>query len=169
MVGRVGPLSKSWRTFLRNHVRQLISSEILPRSSSGFRVHLTRVTFAIKRWLTAKSFKQLRYRATAARDIEDERIRDQAVLRPRNQTVVALIDFASRGPPGVRPLFNNLSLPRMPATALCPVTSGSTSRVRWRKVTKTFNRRCHASNSEHKERQTLPMYLFPYRSDRLAA
>jgi hypothetical protein len=36
MVRRPGPPSQNWLTFLRNHTRGLVTSEILPRSNSGF-------------------------------------------------------------------------------------------------------------------------------------
>ena len=84
MVRHPGPPSQSWRTFLRNHARVLVSSEILPRPISGFRAFLTRVVGAIKRWLKAKFHKPLSSHATPVWDIEDGRIRDQAVHRPRN-------------------------------------------------------------------------------------
>ena len=155
MVRHAGPPSRSWSTFLRNHAQGLVPGEILPRSRSGFPAPLTRVAAAIKRWLTAKFHKPLSSHAAAAWDIEDERISYQAVLRPQNYKVNAFIDLASRGPPGVRLLFNNLSLPSMPVATLCPVTSGSTSKVRWKEVAETIDRRCNRPNSEYTDQQTL--------------
>jgi len=169
MVRRAGPPSQTWCTFLRNHVCELVTSEILPRPISGFRGLLTRVAVAIKRWLRAKFHKPLSSHAAAGWDIEDERISRQAILRPPNHKVNALIDFARREPPGVKPLFNNSSPPMLPVAALCLVASGTTSRVRWKEVAETIDRRFHRPNSEHTDRKTSPMCHFRYRSDRLAS
>lgn len=169
MVRRPGPPAQSWRTFFRNHTRGLLPSEILPRPINGFRALRTRVTGAVKRWLTAKFHKLLSSHAAPAWDIVDEPISYQSMFPPQNQKVIALIDFASRGPPGVKPLFNNPSLPRMPVTALCPVSSGSMSTFRWTEVAESIDGQCYRPNIGHKERQTLLMCHFQHRSDRFAA
>jgi len=169
MVRRADPSSQSWSTFFRNHVSEHLLSEIVPRSSSGFRALLTRVAVAIKRWLTAKFHEPSSYYATPAWDIENERISCQAALRPKDEKVIALIDFASRGPPAVKPLFNNSFPPRTPTAKLCPVTSGSISAVRWKEVAQTIDRRCYRPNSDHIDRQALSTCHFQSQSDQLAA
>jgi len=80
MVRRPGPPSQSWRTFLRNHTRGLLTSEILPRPICRLRALRTQVAVAVNRWLTAKFRKPLSYHPAPARDIEGEPVRCQAIL-----------------------------------------------------------------------------------------
>jgi hypothetical protein len=154
MVRRVGPPSQCWGTFLRNHARELVASEILPRPIGGFRAFLTRVAGAVKRRLTDLFRNLLGLPATSAGRIVDEPVSCHSIPRLRHQTVIAPVGFAGRGPPVVKPLLNEPSSPGTPVAVVCPTPIGYTDTYsfRWRKVT-----------------QTIHLHHFPHRSDRLAA
>ena len=92
--------------------------------------------------------------ATSGRRIKDEPVSCQSIYRFRHQTVITPVDFADRGPPVVKPLFNDSSLPGKSVAVVCPTPIGCTDTCgfRWRKVT-----------------QTIHPHHFSDQSDRLAA
>ena len=130
MVRRAGPPSQSWRTFLHNHVCELVSSESLPKTISGFKAFLTWVVGAVKRWLAGNFHNPLSLQAAPAWDIVDEPISCQSKPRLRHQKVIVLVGFSSRGPPSVKPLFNESAPFGTLVAVWCPVTIGYTPRVR---------------------------------------
>ena len=154
MVRRVGPSSQHWGTFLRNHVRELVPSEIVLRLIRSFRTHITWIGGAVKRRLTGIFRNLLSLPATSGRRIIDEPVSCQSIHRLRHQTAIAPVGFAGRGPPVVKPLLNDSSFPGTPVAVVCPTPIGCTDTYgfRWRKVT-----------------QTIHPHHFSHRSDRLAA
>ncbi|MCP4342245.1 MAG: helix-turn-helix domain-containing protein, partial [Desulfobulbaceae bacterium] len=72
MVRRVGPPSQHWGTFLRNHVRELVPSEIFLRLIRSFRTLITWIGGAVKRRLTGIFRNLLSLPATSGRHIIDE-------------------------------------------------------------------------------------------------
>jgi len=161
--------SQSWPTFLHNHVCELVSSEILPKPISGFKAFLTWVVGAVKRWLAGNFHNPLSLQAAPAWHIVNEPISCQSKPRLRHQKVIVLVGFSSRGPPSVKPLFNESAPFGTRVAVWCPVTIGYTPRVRWGEVTKTIYRRRHPHDKELKDRRTIPMHHVRNRSDRLAA
>ena len=154
MVRRVGPPSQHWGTFLRNHVRELVPSEIFLRLIRSFRTLITWIGGAVKPRLTGIFRNLLSLPATSGRRIIDEPVSCQSIHRLRHQTVITPVDFAGRGPPVVKPLLNDSSLPGTLVAVVCPTPIGCTDTYgfRWRKVT-----------------QTIHPHHFSHRSDRLAA
>lgn len=154
MVRRVGPTSQHWGTFLRNHVWELVPSEIFLRLIRSFRTLITWIGGAVKRRLTGIFRNLLSLPAPSAGRIIDETVSCQSIHRPQHQTVIDPVGFAGRGPPVVKPLRNDSSFPGTPVAVVCPTPIGcnDTYGFRWRKVTQT--------NHPHH---------FSHRSDRLAA
>jgi hypothetical protein len=154
MVRRVGPPSQRWGTFLRNHPWVFVPSKIFPRLIKSFRALITRVAGAVKHRLTGLFRNLLSLPASSEGRIADESVSCHSIPRLRHQTVIAPIDFASRGPPVVKPLFNDSSPTATPVTVVCPTHIGYTDTYsfRWRKVA-----------------QTIHLRHFPHRFDRLAA
>jgi hypothetical protein len=154
MVRRVGPPSQRWGTFLRNHVRELVPSAIFSRLIRSFRSLITRIAGAVNCRLTGLFCNLLSPPATPARRIEVEPTSCQPILRLRHQTVVAPVEFAGRGPPIAKPLFNDSSSIGTPVAVVCPKTIGYTDTYsfRWRRVA-----------------QKIHLRHYPQRSDRLAA
>jgi hypothetical protein len=154
MVRRVGPPSQRWGTFLRNHARELVPSEIFPRPIRSYRSLITRIAGAVKRRLTVLFRNLLNLPATSAGRIVDEPVSCQSIHRLRHQAVIAPVGFTGRGPPIVKQLFNDSSSPGTPVAVVFPVPIGYTDTYsfRWRKVA-----------------QKIHLRHFPHRSDRLAA
>ncbi|MCP4189603.1 MAG: hypothetical protein GY768_03130 [Planctomycetaceae bacterium] len=154
MVRRVGPPSQRWGTFLRNHVRELVPSELFSRLIRSFRSLITRIAGAVNCWLTGLFCNLLSPPGTTARRIVDEPVSCQSILRLAHQTVTVPVGFASRGPPVVKPLFNKSSPFGTLVAVVCPTPIGYADKysLRWRKFT-----------------QTIHLHHFPHRSDRLAA
>ena len=88
MVRRVAPPSQGWGTFLRNHARELVASEIFPRLIRSFRALIIRVAGAVKRRLTGLFRNLLNLPDPSAGRIVDEPVSCQSILRFRHQTVV---------------------------------------------------------------------------------
>ena len=154
MVRGVGPPSQRWGTFLCNHARGFVPSDIFNRVINSFRSMITRVAGAGKHRLTSLFRNLLSLSASSEGRIADESVSCQSTHRPRRQTVIAPIDCPGRGPPVVKPPLIDSSSTATLVAVVCPTPSGYTDTYsfRWRKVT-----------------QKIHLHHFPHRFDRLAA
>ncbi len=140
MVRDVGSPSQRWGTFLRNHARELVPSEIFPGLIRSFRSLITRIAGAAKRRLMDLFRNLLDLPATSADRIIDEPVSCQYIHRLRHQTVIAPVGFAGRGPPVVKPLLNDSSSPGTSVAVVrpTPISYTDTHSSRWRSIPRTI-------------------------------